>query len=360
MICFTCTGLWVRARKQIFLKKLLFVFSFFYWCTLQLREKLYKAGLLRSFRPSLFTICVGNITTGGSGKTPTVLYITDNLREDYSPGILSRGYRSNPGSFPHLVSKNDSPLTAGDEALLLASMLPENIPLVISPDRQNGIRCLQDHPTDLCIMDDGLQHLRIHPHLKLCLIDLSDAHEYLDASSYSVIPGGIFREDPFAGLRKADRAVFISKIKLTDALKALVLQIASKYGLVSYSILEILPDGIRDGFTWKLAEDTEYQQYTLLSSIAKPESFQDSVRELQITFDTHIIREDHHQFHRDEWLEILRHSKHRILCTAKDWIKIRPYLTKENDVLVLTQSVHDRSTEREKLIPWIREQIKKG
>ncbi len=345
-----CTSL----RKNPLTRIPLFVLSLTYLAILTCREKLFQTGVLSSVKAPLYTICVGNITAGGSGKTPSVIYIADALKDEKTTGVLTRGYLSRPPSTPHIVSRNDTPQVAGDEALLLASMLPETIPVVISPLRKKGLEVLKKYPVELCIMDDGLQHLRVKPDIRLCLIDLADAEEYLAATPFSTLPYGIFRENPLKGIKRADRIVFISKKALTQNDQDFISRISRKFSLESFSILTILPSNIVDGFSWKLLDNPETYSYTLLSSIAKPGSFEETVASIPLTFDKHIVREDHHHFSENEWRDLRYKHKNQILCTTKDWIKIRPYLTKEQELLVLTQKVSDMSSEGEKLIPWLK------
>lgn len=350
--------IWDRARKNVLLSIPLLFFAFFYSAILYMRNLLYKTGVFNSESPCITTICVGNITAGGSGKTPVVLYLAEALaREKKSIGILSRGYKGKPPETPWLVNQSDNAMIAGDEAFLLRSILPPSIPVVISPNRVKGTKKLLEQSVEVCLMDDGLQHKKIKPNIKLCLIDLADSEEYLKAATFSVFPYSIFRENPFTGIRSVDRIIFTSRKALGASELDSIQRISRKYNIKEYSTLEIKPDTILDGYTWKEAELPKQKTLTLISSIAKPVLFEESIRSLGFTFDRHVIREDHHSFKKEEWKSIQEATQNPLVCTAKDWIKIRPYLQDKNELFVLTQKVHDRSLEKDKLLTWLEKAI---
>ena len=115
-------------------------------------------------------IVVGNITVGGTGKTPCTLWLVDALQAmGRRPGILSRGYGGS-GPFPRMVSAADDPAVCGDEPVLMAA---RGVPVAVAPDRvAAGRLLLQQHPgVDVLVCDDGLQHYRLARDLELCVID---------------------------------------------------------------------------------------------------------------------------------------------------------------------------------------------
>ncbi len=116
-------------------------------------------------------IVVGNITVGGTGKTPVVLAVTESLRAaGYRPGIVSRGYRARPGSLPHRVSLHDAPDVAGDEPLLLARRA--SVPVMVDPDRCRAVRELAARSDcDVIISDDGLQHYAMPRCMEIIMVD---------------------------------------------------------------------------------------------------------------------------------------------------------------------------------------------
>lgn len=123
------------------------------------------------WQPPVPVIVVGNITVGGTGKTPLVSWLVEFLRQaGYRPGIVSRGYKAKPPQFPWSVSPDDDPAVAGDEPLMLARRC--NCPLVIDPKRVAAAKhLLATTDCDLIISDDGLQHHALGRNIELVVLD---------------------------------------------------------------------------------------------------------------------------------------------------------------------------------------------
>ena len=129
----------------------------FYLLT-RLRLLLYRNQLLKSFKVSAPVIVVGNISVGGSGKTPLVLYLARELKlRGFRPGIISRGYGGQSERWPQEVHPESDPNRVGDEPLLMARR--SGVPVVVDPNRVEAAEyLLSKHPVDVIISDDGLQH----------------------------------------------------------------------------------------------------------------------------------------------------------------------------------------------------------
>lgn len=136
-----------------------------------LRRALYKRGILSAYRAPVPVIVVGNISVGGTGKTPVTEALVHYLRQQgYCPAIISRGYGGH-GPFPQLVSANSAAHIVGDEPRLLAQRT--GVPIAVGPNRQQAIeRIIQEFPqVNLIISDDGLQHYRLARDIELVVID---------------------------------------------------------------------------------------------------------------------------------------------------------------------------------------------
>ena len=136
-----------------------------------LRRFAYRAGLLRSYKVSLPVIITGNITAGGTGKTPLVIWLADYLRgKGYRPGIISRGYGGKASSWPQQVRSDSDPAMVGDEAVLLAGAT--RCPMAVGPDRVAAARALIEHSDcDVILSDDGLQHYALQRDIEIVVID---------------------------------------------------------------------------------------------------------------------------------------------------------------------------------------------
>jgi len=135
------------------------------------RRLFYKTGLIKSYAAPVPIIVVGNITVGGSGKTPTVIWLCRELqRLGKHPGIISRGYGGEASCWPQDVTPASDPKMVGDEAVLLADNT--GCPMVVGPDRVAAARMLHSkHVVDIIISDDGLQHYRMQRAIELVVID---------------------------------------------------------------------------------------------------------------------------------------------------------------------------------------------
>lgn len=151
---------------------LLWPLAWIYLVVITLRKKCYQAHLLKSTQFQVPVIIVGNITLGGTGKTPLVIAIVHWLQaQGFHPGIISRGYGGKAVGFPKQVGLNDLTEEVGDEPFLLARN--SNCPVVIDPKRPRGVEyLLQTFPNvDVVVSDDGLQHYALARQIEIALID---------------------------------------------------------------------------------------------------------------------------------------------------------------------------------------------
>jgi tetraacyldisaccharide 4'-kinase len=157
----------------------------------QRRRAAFKAGDPAPWRAPVPVLVVGNITVGGTGKTPMILWLIEHCRQaGLRVGVISRGYGAKPPSFPWLVSSHDSAHIAGDEPLLIVQR--SGVPLAIDPDRPNAAQALlAAHELDLILCDDGLQHYRLGRDLELVLIDATRG-----LGNGRCLPAGPLREPP--------------------------------------------------------------------------------------------------------------------------------------------------------------------
>ncbi|MGR9086702.1 MAG: tetraacyldisaccharide 4'-kinase [Gammaproteobacteria bacterium] len=137
----------------------------------RLRKFLYDNGLLTRHRVPAPVIIVGNMTVGGTGKTPLIIWLAQFLRQSgYRPGIISRGYGGRSQSWPQRVDKHSDPLRVGDEALLIASQT--GCPMAVAPSRVDAANMLlKESDSDVILSDDGLQHYALKRDIEIVVID---------------------------------------------------------------------------------------------------------------------------------------------------------------------------------------------
>ncbi|SFD03548.1 lipid-A-disaccharide kinase [Thiohalospira halophila DSM 15071] len=142
------------------------------WCGLaMLRRMAYRARLRPSGAAGVPVIVVGNLTVGGTGKTPFTIWLVEALRQaGYAPGVVSRGYGGQAASWPQQVRPDSDPVVVGDEALLIARRTQR--PMAVGPDRLEAARELVRHAeVDVVVTDDGLQHYRLQRDIEIEILD---------------------------------------------------------------------------------------------------------------------------------------------------------------------------------------------
>jgi tetraacyldisaccharide 4'-kinase len=141
-----------------------------YWLLLGLHRLLYRLGVLSSYRAAVPVIIVGNITAGGTGKTPVAIWLANELKaRGFSPGIVSRGYGGNRASASMRVDPASEAAVVGDEPVLIARRT--GCPVVVDADRSRAAAMLVEDGVDVIIADDGLQHYRLERVYEICVID---------------------------------------------------------------------------------------------------------------------------------------------------------------------------------------------
>jgi len=149
---------------------LLLPLSGLYWLVSVVRRAMYRAGVLRTVRVPVPVIIVGNLTAGGTGKTPVTAWLAAELAtRGFRPGIVSRGYGGSRASSPMRVDAASDPAVVGDEPVLLARRT--GLPVCVDPDRVRAASMLIEEGVDLVIADDGLQHLKLGRDYEICVID---------------------------------------------------------------------------------------------------------------------------------------------------------------------------------------------
>ncbi|XOV77582.1 MAG: tetraacyldisaccharide 4'-kinase [Aestuariibacter sp.] len=166
-----------------------------------LRRLAYRNGIYASHKMSVPVIVVGNISVGGNGKTPLVVYLCDLLRQQgYYPGVLSRGYGGKSRQYPLAVGAHTHSDEVGDEPLLIKKRV--NCPVVVDPKRPRGAQSLiEDHHCNIIICDDGLQHYALQRDIEIIVMDGQRR-----LGNGQLLPVGPLREGPWR-LKQADFVV---------------------------------------------------------------------------------------------------------------------------------------------------------
>ncbi|OYT95675.1 MAG: tetraacyldisaccharide 4'-kinase [Pseudomonas sp. PGPPP3] len=190
---------WYQGHPALLLLRPL---EWLYRSVVQSKRQRFLAGQSPSYRAPVPVVVVGNITVGGTGKTPLILYLIEHCRaRGLRVGVVSRGYGAQPPSVPWRVTAEQSADEAGDEPLLLVQR--SGVALMIDPDRARAVQALLSaEPLDLILCDDGLQHYRLARDLELVLIDAVRG-----LGNGRCLPAGPLRE-PQARLQSVDAVLF--------------------------------------------------------------------------------------------------------------------------------------------------------
>lgn len=312
-------------RWQDRLSPLLRPCSAIYAAGMNLRHAAYKTGWIHSWRPPAPCISVGNISWGGSGKTPLCAWLLQwALQHGLQPALLSRGYQGHAHNPPLLVTMDTLPAQSGDEALLLARQCPQ-ARILVDPKRHRAGRWIARHmPPDIYIMDDGFQHMAVQRDLDLVLLRTVDLQQQWNR----VIPRGSWREGASA-LRRA--SAFLIKIQGQD-FQSLLPEISARLGHLNRPVFSFalriknllrLMDGCRvDNQAWN-------QNYVLLSAVGDPQGVQrDIAQYLQREALEHFAFRDHASYSESMWQRIEARAKQNdaaIVCTPKDAVKLEVF-----------------------------------
>ena len=188
-------------NRSLFLKPLLFAISIGYGGLVKLRENLYKKGFLQSKRLPCPVISIGNITVGGSGKTPMTIYVAELIKHlGYGVAIISRGYKGEAEKIGGVVCDGRiicmGPDEAGDEPFMMAQRL-KTVPVIVGKDRfKAGILAIKEFRPDVLLLDDAFQHLKLNRDIDLVLLDSKKPF----GNTY-LFPRGTLRETASALLR---------------------------------------------------------------------------------------------------------------------------------------------------------------
>ncbi|MBN1187771.1 MAG: tetraacyldisaccharide 4'-kinase [Bacteroidales bacterium] len=158
---------WIKYSVVI----LLFPFTFLYWLVIKIRHFLYDTGIFKSISFPIPVICVGNITVGGTGKTPHIEYLIRLLKDEFKIAVLSRGYKRKTSNYIRATTKSTSE-EIGDEPRQIKQKFPE-IEVAVETDRVYGVKQLINdvNGLNLVLLDDAFQHRSIKPGLNILLID---------------------------------------------------------------------------------------------------------------------------------------------------------------------------------------------
>jgi len=311
------------------IKSALSTFTLPYSAVLNTRNVLYKNGLVRSTRLPVKVISIGNITTGGTGKTPLVELSAKYLSKiGKKVAILSRGYGGNNPS----QENND---IVNDECLALRENL-QDVPVLAGRDRvKNGEKAISDFGVDCVILDDGFQHLKLKRDLDIVVIDALNPF-----GGGNLIPRGSLRE-PLKNLERADLFI-ISHCNQSNEQTIQSIYTALNRINNDAPVCESIHSPVHidkaDGSILE-PEWVKGKRIYALSAIGNPESFAYTLERLEADLIGHKVFQDHHNYTKKEIDGVISDAQSlgadAIAVTQKDMVKIRKMNIKDAEILSL-------------------------
>ena len=300
------------------LRKLLLPFSLLYGSILALRNLCYDKGWFKSKSYAIPIICVGNLSIGGTGKSPMIEYLISFLKEDYKVAVLSRGYKRNTSGFRDVLI-NSKAEDVGDEPLQIKRKFPE-VMVAVCADRQEGIEKIRIK-ANVILLDDAFQHRKVSASTNILLTTFDDLYVH-----DMVLPAGNLRESK-RGAKRADLVMVTkcpekhSHAKLQEIQYILNLKPPQKiyFSKISYDdsicgISKTLP------LNYLLNKN-----FTLVTGIANSKPLVEFLKQNQFNFE-HKKFPDHHHFSNSEIKNFK--EKEIILTTEKDFVRLEPRLNK--------------------------------
>lgn len=296
-------------------RKILFPFALLYGLVMLFRNYLYDKGILKSIKFPFPVICVGNLSAGGTGKTPMIEYLLDLFSEHYKVAALSRGYGRDTKGFI-MLDGSESARLVGDEPLQFKSRF-KNAIIAVDENRVHGISLLKNRfSPEVVLLDDAFQHRKVQAGLNVLLTSYGDLYR-----DDFMLPTGNLRE-PSIGAERA-RIIVVTKCpvdlskKEQDRIRE-ILELRS-YQRLYFSYIEYA-DKIYNQDEGISLSAILNEKITLVTGIANPNPLCHHLEKMKIEF-THFKFPDHHNFSSSDLKRFT--SASRILTTEKDYMRLK-------------------------------------
>ena len=305
---------------MILIRKLLFPFAILYGLITSIRNFLYDKGIFKSYSFDVPIIAVGNLSVGGTGKTPQIEYLIRLLSPTYKVAVLSRGYKRKSEGFI-LANETSTAEILGDEPYQMFQKFPQ-VQFAVDANRRNGISKLlaQKEKPQVILLDDAFQHRKVKAGFYIMLTMYDD----LFCDDF-MLPTGNLRESR-NGAKRAD-IIIVTKCP-RDLSEAKQLEIKKKIGLEKIILFSYIDyDEKVYGVDGEISvEEIKTTEKVLLAGIANPISF---FNYLQQEKDTLAVFADHHHFTKSEIEAVDEKANGRLIVTTeKDYVRLKKHSMK--------------------------------
>lgn len=324
-----------RLKPNLFLKISLSIGEYFYKKVIKFKNELYRDGTLKEAEVNAKVICVGNLTTGGVGKTPIVTYLANKLSNDGSVAIIQRGYGAKlQNKIPNIIKdfsgiKFENGSYCGDEPYQVASLTNENVIVITCKDRKKASEvAINEYGIKTIILDDGFSNRAIKKDETYLVIDSK-----MRFGNNHLLPYGPLRE-PVHALKRADKIILVNK---NDENIAEAITWVKKKFKKEILISNMTPDKIYNLQTHAhIVPNNEKQNIIAVCAIGQPSQFYDFVKQYYNIVKT-ISFDDHHKYTKDDIKKLIKISKENntnlFITTQKDETKLKELLKNEQNLV---------------------------
>ena len=267
------------------------------------RKACYQNGSKACYRAPVPVIVVGNITAGGNGKTPVVVWLVETLqKQGYKPGVVSRGYGGRSEHYPLLVTDDTSTLQSGDEPKLIYQRT--QAPVAVSPVRSDAVQALLERDVDIVITDDGMQHYALARDIEISVVDGQRRF-----GNEQLIPLGPLRE-PVVRQKEVDIIINNGGPAHGDE-----------------CVMTLMPDDAINLLTGERKSVSELTKLVAIAGIGHPQRFFDTLQSLSADVVASQGFADHQSFEQMQ-LQTIAKSGLNLIMTEKDAVKCMGFAQK--------------------------------
>lgn len=308
---------------------LLLPLSWLFGIIVSIRAFAFRTRLLPSVRIRAPVIVIGNITVGGTGKTPFTIWLAEQLMaRGWRIGIVLRGYGGRSKQWPRVVDANTSWEEVGDEACLIALRAKQAI-VVVDPDRVRAAQRAVEQGADIVLCDDGLQHYRLQRDVEILVID-----EQRRFGNGRLLPAGPMRE-PSTRSQDVDLRVITRRAEHTNAARSVL----AGEPVITVQPRVVVAVNMRTGVT-KPLQDFRGERVHAVAAIGHPEAFFESLRSRGLEFSEHPYA-DHAALRAED----IHFTDGAVLMTEKDAVKCRAFADDRHWTVPLELDVSAADTE---------------
>lgn len=294
------TKIWSGDNKLYWL---LIPFSIIYGIVVFIRKAMYKLRIFKSWKAPVPVIIVGNLSVGGNGKTPVVVYLVEQLlARGYRVGVVSRGYGGKSSSYPVIVTKDTPAHIVGDEPVLVYQRT--GVPFAVAPKRSDAVKALlTSYPIDIIITDDGLQHYSLKRDIEIVVVDGKR-----DFGNGWYLPAGPMRES-------------ISRLNHIDYL---IINGESNKAYTNAYSMELVPNEAINLLTKERKPISQLANICAMAGIGDPNRFFTMLKKQHVDLVNTVSYMDHQSYSKEQLLKLANPSQ-ILLMTEKDAVKCEEF-----------------------------------